>query len=252
MEEMISTGQAAKFCSVTPDTILKWIKNNKLQAVKTAGGHFRVSKENLKPYMVKTDENKPTPAKQIHYCWEYHAQNGKIVENCRECVIFKLKAEKCFLIAGAGKDKGHAQTFCKESCYECEFFHLMNETPKNVLIISENKQLKSGINSETNNGMNVKCSCCGYETSTIIQEFHPNYIIIDESMVKSSSDEICKHILKDPRAHGSQIIFAVADTDKDKKLPEGVCASITVPFNSSDIKECFQRLQNNFFGKLSA
>jgi len=37
-QDMVSTGQAAKLCSVTPDTILKWIKNNKIEAVQTAGG----------------------------------------------------------------------------------------------------------------------------------------------------------------------------------------------------------------------
>ena len=38
----LSTGKAAKALSVTPDTVLKWIKSGKLDARRTAGGHYRI------------------------------------------------------------------------------------------------------------------------------------------------------------------------------------------------------------------
>ena len=129
--DLISTGQAARLCSVTPDTILKWIKKNKLDAVKTAGGHYRVFKDELKPYMlehisvhstVTISESEAEPI-QINYCWEFHAENGRTTENCKECIIYKSKAQKCYLMAGMGDDVGHAQNFCTKSCYECEFFN---------------------------------------------------------------------------------------------------------------------------------
>jgi excisionase family DNA binding protein len=34
---LLSTGRAAELCSVTPDTILKWIKRGRLSGVRTAG-----------------------------------------------------------------------------------------------------------------------------------------------------------------------------------------------------------------------
>jgi CheY-like chemotaxis protein len=117
------------------------------------------------------------------------------------------------------------------------------------LIITENQLFRQNVNATYLIEMNFKFSCCGYETSSIIQQFHPDYIIIDESMVNSSSDEICKHLLKDPRAHGSQIILAVSEYQISKKLPEGVCASIRVPFYDSDMEECILNLRNEFFGQ---
>ena len=42
MENFLTTGQAAKKLSVTPDTVLKWIKSGKLDAMKTPGGHNRI------------------------------------------------------------------------------------------------------------------------------------------------------------------------------------------------------------------
>jgi len=248
-QDMVSTGQAAKLCSVTPDTILKWIKNNKIEAVQTAGGHYRITKDKLKPYMVVSLEEVQETTHQIDYCWQYHADKNNINENCRECMIFKSKAEKCYLVAGLGENAGHAQTFCTTSCYECEYFHLMNSSPISVLIISENQELKQKLQKEVNGNLTFKFACCGYDTSMIIQEFRPDYIIIDESMVNSNPDEICKHILNDPRVHGSQIVLAIAQQRSERKIPEGVCASIRIPFNASDMDECFQNLQKNFYGK---
>ena len=248
-QDMVSTGQAAKLCSVTPDTILKWIKNNKIEAVQTAGGHYRIIREKLKPYMVVSLEHIKENPLQINYCWQYHSDKDDVNEGCRECMIFKSKAEKCYLVAGLGENAGHSQTFCTTSCYECDYFHLMNSSPISVLIISENEQLKQKLQREVKGNLTLKFACCGYDTSMIIQEFRPDYIIIDESMVNSNPDEICKHILNDPRVHGSQIVLAIAQQRAEKKIPEGVCASIRIPFNASDMEECFQNLQKNFYGK---
>jgi excisionase family DNA binding protein len=248
-QDMVSTGQAAKLCAVTPDTILKWIKNNRLEAVRTAGGHYRIMKEKLKPYLAESQTTSTKELLQINYCWEYHAKDEHINESCRDCMIFKSKAEKCYLMAGLGKNAGHAQTFCKTSCYECEYFNFVNKVQINVLIISENREMRKTLEAGDNRNLTLKFSCCGYETSTIIQEYKPDYIIIDESMVNSNPDELCKHILEDPRAHGSQIVLAITEKSTRHQIPDGVCASIRIPFYALDVEECIQNLQKNFFGK---
>jgi excisionase family DNA binding protein len=58
----ISTGKAATICCVTPDTILKWIKKDKLKAVRTAGGHFRIKASSLSLFLspYKTDNESHT------------------------------------------------------------------------------------------------------------------------------------------------------------------------------------------------
>ncbi|MBI4669141.1 MAG: excisionase family DNA-binding protein [Elusimicrobia bacterium] len=47
MNQLLTTGQAAKFYGVQPDTIRKWIKNGKLNAGRTMGGHHRIDKRDL-------------------------------------------------------------------------------------------------------------------------------------------------------------------------------------------------------------
>lgn len=248
---MISTGKAAKLCSVAPDTVLKWIKKKQLTAVKTVGGHYRVNKEDLRPYMVivpeKIVEEEFTLQPKITYCWEYHSEDGQINDNCRECMIFKTKAEKCFLMAGLGKNSGHAQNFCSNSCYECDYFRYINISPVNVLLVTENKKLEINLKKSVKDNFILKFSCCGYDTAMVVQDFHPDFIIIDETLI--NSNELCKHLIHDPRIHGSQIILATSEENRRGRLPQGVCATIKIPFTPPDMDECFDNLKKNFYGK---
>ena len=44
---LLTTGKAARLCSVKPDTVLKWIKKGVLPATRTIGGHYRVEEQDL-------------------------------------------------------------------------------------------------------------------------------------------------------------------------------------------------------------
>lgn len=46
-----STGQAARCCFVTSDTILNWIHAGSLEAQRTAGGQYRIRREELLRFM---------------------------------------------------------------------------------------------------------------------------------------------------------------------------------------------------------
>ncbi len=45
--EWFTTGQIAKHCHVTPETVANWIKKGRLKAGTTPGGHYRVYREEL-------------------------------------------------------------------------------------------------------------------------------------------------------------------------------------------------------------
>ena len=251
--EMVSTGAAARLCSVTPDTVLKWIKKDRIRAVKTPGGHYRIDKKELKPYLSGLGQDdapavEPVP-KAISYCWEYHADNGQIRDSCRECMVFRSKAEKCYLMAEMGEKAGHARTFCQKGCRACDYLQFVNDKPANVLVVTENTELQSRLSTGVRDGMVLRSSCCEYETATVIQDFSPDFIVIDESLAGSSSDEICRHLIDDPRVHGAQIVLASADRNTGARLPDGVCASIRVPFTASDLWECLRNLNQSSSGK---
>src|SRR5262249_18839656 len=46
-KELFSTHEAARVCRVTPMTVIRWIKEGKLPAFRTAGGHRRILRDDL-------------------------------------------------------------------------------------------------------------------------------------------------------------------------------------------------------------
>jgi two-component system OmpR family response regulator len=46
-----TTSEVAKYCAVTNDGVLKWIKSGKLRAFSTPGGHYRVSSEDFREFL---------------------------------------------------------------------------------------------------------------------------------------------------------------------------------------------------------
>jgi excisionase family DNA binding protein len=46
-----TTSEVAKYCAVTNDGVLKWIKSGKLRAFSTPGGHYRVSAEDFRSFL---------------------------------------------------------------------------------------------------------------------------------------------------------------------------------------------------------
>ena len=77
---MLTTGQAARLCSVTPDTVLKWIRSGSLSARRTAGGHHRIDERDLERFLVPSDALEVIPPEEasaeapanglMRYCWE--------------------------------------------------------------------------------------------------------------------------------------------------------------------------------------
>ena len=50
-----TTSEVARYCAVTNDGVLKWIKSAKLRAFSTPGGHYRVSAEDFREFLQKYD-----------------------------------------------------------------------------------------------------------------------------------------------------------------------------------------------------
>ena len=104
----LTTGQAASYCFVTPDTILNWINDGILPAQQTAGGRYRIRIESLREFMQERgmsiealDENmEGRPS-----CWDYHRSSqthhrSEYGTTCKTCIIFKSQARNCWVLRG--------------------------------------------------------------------------------------------------------------------------------------------------------
>ncbi len=67
LPDVFSTHSAAKFCRVTPMTIIRWIDEGRIKAYKTPGGHRRIMRADLEAFC---REN------QIPMQWEDRVEGG--------------------------------------------------------------------------------------------------------------------------------------------------------------------------------
>ena len=122
----ISTGKAAKCLSVSPDTVLKWVKRGLVPAVKTAGGHYRISEENVQSMLCSAGEDicpdRAGESLPFVHCWEFFARGGQTKEGCRQCLVYLAQADKCYEMSKLPAGCGFQGTFCKASCEECPYY----------------------------------------------------------------------------------------------------------------------------------
>jgi len=50
-----TTTEVARYCAVTNDGVLKWIKSGKLRAFSTPGGHYRIAAEDFRGFLEEYD-----------------------------------------------------------------------------------------------------------------------------------------------------------------------------------------------------
>ncbi len=106
--EALSTGQAARFCYVTAETILNWIHGGSLRAQRTAGGQFRILLPDLRHFMAEKgmDTRLLEAEKDIRpYCWEFHCHmSGRYgspsLEVCEDCLVHRSGTLNCWQLHG--------------------------------------------------------------------------------------------------------------------------------------------------------
>ncbi|MFH1575141.1 MAG: excisionase family DNA-binding protein [Acidobacteriota bacterium] len=100
----LSTGQAARFCYVTSETILNWIRLNQLRAQRTAGGQYRIRLTDLRQFMVERGMDTSLLDEEWGfrpYCWRYHQEAGTAAESagpdlCKHCLVRRSGTLNCW------------------------------------------------------------------------------------------------------------------------------------------------------------
>lgn len=106
--QALSTGQAARYCYVTSETIVNWIRANRLRAQRTAGGQFRILLADLRSFMVENGMStglldaetgvRPT-------CWEFRCEvtaryGSPAQEVCQDCLVRRSGTLNCWELHG--------------------------------------------------------------------------------------------------------------------------------------------------------
>jgi len=51
--KLLTTGEVARYCDVSTNAVKKWIRNGRLRAFRTPGGHFRVESEDFREFLIR-------------------------------------------------------------------------------------------------------------------------------------------------------------------------------------------------------
>lgn len=128
----LSTGQAAAYCFVTPDTIGNWIKSGHLPAQRTVGGQYRILVEDLRDFMSargmctgRLDEEQGTRLP----CWEWKGEcpvAGASGTSCEDCIVRFLGALHCFKLMAMRPEAE------RTGCTDCTYYQRWGETPTDL------------------------------------------------------------------------------------------------------------------------
>jgi excisionase family DNA binding protein len=241
--KLLSTGQAAKVCSVTPDTILKWIRSGRLPAQRTAGGHHRVDRRDL-DQLLKVGSAPLTAPRgangdaEFRFCWE-HKGDGCLLEGCEECVVYALRAQRCYEVVKLQPEVGHAKLFCQGSCEDCDYYKEVHEQATNMLVVTDDPELTERLKSGAADApFNLEFATCEYDCSALVHTFRPDFALVDCSLGPQRSADITAHLATDPRLPFVRVILAGTETEFPKDCEDLVFARIHKPFRMDDLAHC--------------
>lgn len=115
-----STGQAARYCFVTGDTLLNWINQGSLKAQKTPGGQYRIRPGALYTFMVEHDMSTDLLEAELDVrplCWEFNCRRHNAL-GCLGCLVHRSGAALCFEL----RDLLHDSPARPVSCDECDYY----------------------------------------------------------------------------------------------------------------------------------
>lgn len=243
-KELITTTQAAELLSVSPDTVLKWVKAGKIDATRTLGGHFRIPRSALRLAESETDSSILTLSPGVHksayqYCWEYLARGGEVRPDCRECITYRSRTHRCYELRDLPEGLGCLRVYCKSTCDECDYYRMTSETDLNVIFLSESGRLvKDWRLGHDINGFRIQVARSEYECANIIQNFRPDYIVVDCALGKKRTASVCTNLFNDARIPVVRIILASKTSQLTKYCDKEVCGWITRPFSIRQLKDC--------------
>jgi len=243
---MLSTGKVARMLSVTPDTVLKWIKNGRLPAVRTAGGHYRVAQEDVGSLVAgeEVSEEKSGATGFVH-CWQYYGTPSGPNTRCLDCLVYRAQAIRCYEMSSLDSESGYAGVYCTSSCEECEYYRNVARPLRRVLIVSPSRDLRQRLDEgSADSVLELEFASSEYECAAICAEFRPDYVVIDGELSKRARESLCSHLATDRRIPGVTIILAIPENGRvAMDLDDEVVRAVPRSLDLEDLEHHIKKLE---------
>ncbi len=245
MDSLLTTGEVAKLCGVTPDAVLKWIKKGKLPATRTAGGHHRVSREACAAFGLATATwNEPGAALAARpdaerfapRCWEFFGLPGAPPKTCRSCLVYQARVQHCYKLAELGDQAGRRCEFCRMDCMDCPFYRACHGLATTVLVITRDEALTRRLKMRIDGRkVSLHFARSGYDASTLIGTLHPAVVVMDSELPDVTEGGLAESISRDDRIPGVKVFVArrLGDEEAVGKL---AVPTIAAPFTAERIE----------------
>jgi len=247
----VSTGKASKLFSVTPDTVLKWIKQNKLPANKTAGGHYRISLEVISSFLQfqeKKTLHLDRVSEKLMHCWEFFAENRKVKLGCTSCLVFRAQALKCFEMHHIPQNMGFKGGISASSCKSCAYYNYHEARPFKVLVITDNPACKEHLTRQPESPrMQLHFVSCEYDSSLVVDWFRPDFVVVDCTMQQAKCQELCHHLSTDPRIPNTTIILATPPRRQALSFPGAI--RIRHPISLNELETHLNRMRGCYLNQ---
>ncbi len=238
----LTTGQASEILAVTPDTILKWIKQGRLPAIRTAGGHYRISSEVVNALLAKNEANsspQSSAQEELLHCFEFFALEGRLRSECKGCLVYRSRAVRCYEAKPVLAENSCAWARA-DVCESCSYYMYLNGKPLNIIMISEDISFRQTLQHE-NEGLQAIKLCLaasGYECSLLIGNATPDAIIVDGQMPLQKFNELYQNLSADPRLSTVTIIMALT-AQSQTAYPNAM--TIERPFSLKEILDLIRQ-----------
>lgn len=120
----LTSGQAARYCLVSPDTIVKWIKDGRLRGQRTMGGQYRILVDDLRHFMTANGMSTSALDEELDhrpFCWQHFqglADREALPDApCSDCPAYRSRALDCFELRALGVDG----PWRKDDCETCDY-----------------------------------------------------------------------------------------------------------------------------------
>ncbi|MCP4684817.1 MAG: excisionase family DNA-binding protein [bacterium] len=250
-KKYLTTTQAARLLSVSSDTVLKWVRAGKIASYRTPGGHCRIPSEVVETLIPsQTPMTEPVPADTVappfQYCWEYNAACGRDIEECKNCLVYQSRARRCYEFREIPEQFGHLRLHCKTTCDRCDYYNVVKEQGLNVMIITRSEGLiDSLLTEDMPDKFRLEFARSEYECSSAIENFRPDYIVVDCSMGARRSRELCQNLSNDARIPLTRLIMASRDSRTKEFCENEILGWLKKPFTLAQLREFIGTLQQN-------
>jgi len=173
----------------------------------------------------------------FRYCWEFHGGGG-ILEGCRRCGVYLLRAQRCYEWFRVTPQGGEAGIFCRQSCNDCDYYRAVHSQHTNVLVLSDDADLLQALEAGAQSAcFNLRTAQCGYDCSTMVSSFRPDFVFVDCRLGQREAKSLVEHLVRDPRIPFVRVVIAGYEGAFPEDCDAAIFGRIDRPFGIAEIGE---------------